>query len=130
MRYLICLIVGLIAGALMTSMAGNAIATRHAWPRGLMNVMQHELVDVRGAVRVGTCTTPAIPVAAAHLQLLGTDLERVLLPAGTKDRILSQYATEMRTAIDHWDPKANCPLQAEALTAIANACEACHRDYR
>jgi hypothetical protein len=130
MRYLICLIVGLMAGALMTSMAGNAIAVRHAWPRGLMNVMQHELVDARGSVRAGMCASPAVSVAAAHLQLLGADLERALLPPATKDRVLSQYASEMRTAIDQWDPKADCPHQAQALTTLANACEACHRDYR
>jgi len=130
MRYLICLIVGLAAGALMASMAGNAIAVRHAWPRGMMNVMQHELVDARGAARAGTCAQPAAADAAAHLQLIGADLERALLPPGTKDRVLSQYATEMRTAIGQWDTKADCPHQAEALTSIANACEACHRDYR
>ena len=130
MRYLVCLIVGLVAGALMASMAGNAIAQRHAWPRGLMNVMQHELVDARGAVRAGQCALPTLPAASAHLQLLATDLEPMLLPAGTKDRVLSQYISEMRTSVGAWDPKAECPRQAEALTAIANACEACHRDYR
>jgi hypothetical protein len=130
MRYLICLIVGVIAGALLASMAGNAIALRHAWPRGLMNVMQHELVDARGAARAGKCATPAMPAAAAHLRLLATDLEPALLAPGTKDRVLSQYANDMRTAVEHWDPNAECPHQAEALTAIANACDACHRDYR
>jgi hypothetical protein len=130
MRYLICLIVGLVAGALMASMASNAIAQRHAWPRGMMNVMQHELVDARGAVRAGQCAAPALPAASAHLQLLATDLEPALLPPGTKDRVFSQYASEMLTSIRAWDPQADCPHQAEALTAIANACEACHRDYR
>lgn len=130
MRYLICLVVGLIAGALMASMAGNAIAARHAWPRGLMNVMQHELVDARSSVRAGTCDSPRVSDAAAHLKLLTTDLERALMPPGTKDRVFSQYASEMRTAIDQWDTSALCPRQAESLTTIANACEACHRDYR
>ncbi|MEO6688540.1 MAG: hypothetical protein ABIS07_06445 [Dokdonella sp.] len=130
MRYLTCLIVGLLAGALMANMAGNAIALRHAWPRGLMNVMQHALVDARGNARAGKCLSPTMPAAAAHLQLLTTDLEPALLAADAKDRVLSQYASEMRDAIGHWDPKADCALQAEALTKIANACEACHRDYR
>jgi hypothetical protein len=130
MRYLVCLIVGLLAGALMANISSNAIAVRHAWPRSLMNVMQHELVDARGAARAGKCTTPAVSAAAAHLQLLATDLEPALLAPGVKDRVLSQYANEMRTAVAHWDPNADCPHQAEALTAVANACEACHRDYR
>lgn len=130
MRYLICLIVGLFAGALMANMAGNAIALRHAWPRGLMNVMQHELVDARSSARAGKCMAPTMPAAAAHLQLLATDLESALLDPGVKDRVFSQYASEMRDAIAQWDPKMNCVQQADALTKIANACEACHRDYR
>lgn len=95
-----------------------------------MNVMQHELVDARGAVRAGQCRLPALPAARDHLQLLATDLEPALLPPGTKDRVLSQYASEMLISIRAWDPQADCPRQAEALTAITNACEACHRDYR
>lgn len=130
MRYLICLIVGLFAGALMANMAGNAIALRHAWPRGLMNVMQHQLIDARSSARAGKCMEPAMPNAAAHLQLLATDIEPALLDPGVKDRVFSQYASEMRDTIAHWDPKTDCAQQAEALTKIANACEACHRDYR
>lgn len=130
MRYLICLIVGLLAGAMMANMASNAIALRHAWQRGLMNVMQHELVDARSAARAGMCMAPTMPAAAAHLQLLATDLEPALLAPDAKDRVFSQYASEMRDTIAHWDPKADCALQAEALTKVANACEACHRDYR
>ncbi|MEO7326379.1 MAG: hypothetical protein ABIW82_16275 [Dokdonella sp.] len=130
MRYLICLIVGLLAGALMANMASNAIALRHAWPRGLMNVMQHALVDARSAARADKCLAPTMPAAAAHLQLLATDLESALLAPDAKDRVLSQYASEMRDTIAHWDPTATCAVQAEALTKVANACDACHRDYR
>lgn len=130
MRYLICLIVGLLAGAMMANMASNAIALRHAWQRGLMNVMQHELVDARSAARTGKCMAPTMQAAAAHLQLLATDLEPALLAPDAKDRVFSQYASEMRDTIAHWDSKADCARQAEALTKVANACEACHRDYR
>lgn len=130
MRSLICLIIGLVAGALMANMAGNAIALRHAWPRGLMNVMQHALVDARSAARAGKCAAAAMPSAAAHLQLLATDLEPALLDPGVKDRVFSQYASEMRDAITTWNPNADCAQQSDALTRIGNACEACHRDYR
>ncbi|MEO5625591.1 MAG: hypothetical protein ABIQ70_06265 [Dokdonella sp.] len=130
MRYLICLTIGLLAGALMANMASNAIALRHAWPRGLMNVMQHALVDARSAARADKCLSPKILAAATHLQLLATDLESALLAPDAKDRVFSHYANEMRDAIAQWDPKADCALQAEALTKVANACDACHRDYR
>jgi hypothetical protein len=130
MRYLVCLFVGLIAGALLASIASSAMARRHAWPRSLMTVMQHDLVDARAAARSGQCKEPANADAAARLRLLAGDLERALLPAGTKDRVLSQYAGDMRATLAKWDTGADCARQTEALTAVANACDACHRDYR
>ncbi|GAA0704033.1 hypothetical protein [Dokdonella soli] len=130
MRYLVCLIVGLAIGAIVASMTVNAFARRDAWPRGLMNVMQHELVDARAAARSGQCAAPATRNSAAHLQLIADDLERALLAPGTKDRVLSQYASDFRAAVAQWDSSADCARQTAALTTVANACDACHRDYR
>jgi hypothetical protein len=44
--------------------------------------------------------------------------------------VLSLYIADFRKATGAWDAGAACPRQAEALTTVANACEACHRDYR
>ena len=130
MRYLVCLIVGLAIGAITASIATNALARRHAVARGLMNLMQHELGAARGAVRANQCTAPAIGAAAAHLRLLAADVEPVLLGPGGADRVFSQYAGDLRDAIAKWNPAAACPQQAAALTEVAHACDACHRDYR
>lgn len=130
MRYLICLVVGVLAGAIVAGMFASAMQRRNAWPRALMNVMQHELGSARSAAKGAGCATPAQQRAASHLQLVGADLDGALLAPGTKDRVLSQYIADFRKAAAAWDANAACPQQAEALTAIANACEACHRDYR
>lgn len=130
MRYVVCLIIGLVIGAIAASTAGNAFARRHAWPRAVMNVMQHELGTARSAARGSQCATPAMADASAHLKLLGGDLERALLAPDAKDRVFSRYASDMRDTVAKWDVTADCPRQAEALTAISNACDACHRDYR
>ncbi|MBA8883182.1 hypothetical protein [Dokdonella fugitiva] len=130
MRYLICLVVGALAGVIVAGMFTSAMQRRNAWPRALMNVMQHELGAARSAARDGACTVPAQARSAAHLRLVAGDLEGALLAAGTKDRVLSQYITDFGKAVTAWDAAAACPRQAEALTTIANACEACHRDYR
>lgn len=130
MRYFLCLILGLVIGAILASTAGQAFSRRHAWPRAVMNVMQHELGAARTASQTGRCTDPAMASAAAHLNLLAADIEAALLAPGAKDRVLSQYASDMRATVAKWDTTADCARQGEALTAVANACDACHRDYR
>ena len=130
MRYLICLIAGLVLGAIVASSVGNAIALRRAWSRGLMQVMQHELGGARAAAHAGQCSGAPARAAAAHLHLLAGDIERAVLAPATRDRVFSQYADELRTTIAQWDADADCAQQSAALTRIANACEACHRDYR
>ena len=130
MRYLVCLIVGLVIGAIAASTAVNAIARREAWPRSVMNVMQHELVGARAAARTQQCALPAVRTASAHLQLLAGDIEPAQLTPGTKDRVFSQYASDLRDRLAKWDAGADCAHQGAALTAVANACETCHRDYR
>jgi len=130
MRYLICLVVGVLAGAVVAGMFSSAMQRRNAWPRALMNVMQHELGAARSAAKDGSCTQPTQRLAADHLRLVAGDLEPALLAADTKDRVLSQYVADFRKTVAAWDADAACPQQSEALTAVANACEACHRDYR
>jgi hypothetical protein len=130
MRFLVCLIVGLAVGAIAASTFVNATAQRDAWPRGVMNVMQHELVSARAAARTQRCASSSVRTASAHLQLLASDIEPALLAPGTKDRVFSQYASDLRSALAKWDTGADCARQGDALTVIANACEACHRDYR
>jgi hypothetical protein len=130
MRYLVLLFVGLVVGALTATTIASALQRRNAWPRALMNVMQHELGAARSAARARQCTLPAMQGAANHLRLLSDDLEGALLAPGSKDRVLSQYVSDFRKAASAWDTGAACAQQSEALTAVANACEACHRDYR
>jgi hypothetical protein len=130
MRFLVCLVVGAIVGGLFAMTLANALQRRNAWPRALMNVMQHELGDARSAAKGGTCVSPALRQASAHLRLLAEDIEPALLAPGDKDRVLSQYTADFRKVVSAWTPEMACVQQVEALTAIANACEACHRDYR
>lgn len=130
MRYLLCLLVGLLAGALLASTAASALQRRNAVPRALMTLMQHDLADAQGATRTPGCETGPLPTAHARLQFLAGDLERSVLAPATRDRVFTQYADDLRAAITRWDAKAACAAQAQALIDVGNACEACHRDYR
>jgi hypothetical protein len=130
MRYLVCLVAGIALGAMVASMMVNASALRNAWPRGVMNVMQHELGDAREAARVGKCDAAATQSASAHLRLLASDIEPALLAPGAKDQTFSKYASDLRDALTKWNIGADCAQQADSLTTIAHTCDACHRDYR
>lgn len=130
MRYLLCLVGGALLGALLALTAASTLQRRNAWPRAIMNVMQHELGLAREAARQGRCAEAPLRGAQAHLALLSDDLERALLDHGAKDRVFSKYAQDLHSAVAAWDASADCPRQAAALGEVAQACDACHRDYR
>lgn len=131
MRYLVCLIGGALFGALMTLTAANILSQRNAWPRALMTVMQHELGQARDKVRGGQCAIPEVASSVAHLRLLSADIEPALLAPGAHDRVFSQYARDLRDAIAAFEATGNdCAVRGQALTKVADACEACHRDYK
>ena len=130
MRYLVCLLGGALLGALIAITAANILRERHAWPRAVMTVMQHELGGARDLVHADQCTTPEAVSAAAHLNLMASDIEPAILPAGAHDRVFSQYATDLHAAIAGFTAATDCPARRDALTKITNACDACHRDYK
>lgn len=130
MRYLLCLLIGLLAGALLASTAASALQRRNAVPRALMTLMQHDLAEARRTTRAPACATVQLAVAHARMRLLAGDLERSVLEPAARDRVFTQYADDLRAAIVRWDAKAACAAQAQALADVGNACEACHRDYR
>jgi hypothetical protein len=130
MRYLICLIGGVLLGAMIALTVANALQRRNAWPRAVMTVMQHELGSARDAARAGQCTASEARTSTAHLALLGQDLERALLAPGASDRVFTQYANDLRDAVAKAQAATDCPQQTAALTDVSNACDACHRDYR
>ena len=131
MRYLVCLLVGVLVGAMCAMTAANVLGKRNAWPRAVMTVMQHELGVAREGVRAGRCADGEIASSAAHLKLLSADIEPALLKPGAHDRVFSQYADDLRREIAALDtPGADCATRSEVLTKIGQACDACHRDYK
>lgn len=127
MRYLFCLLAGLLAGALLAATAASTLQRRNAAPRALMTLMQHDLATAREATRMPTC---AVEGARARLRFLAGDLERSVLAPGIHDRVFVQYAHDLRAALARWDTGAACTTQAAVLLDVGHACEACHRDYR
>jgi hypothetical protein len=130
MRYLLCLLLGALAGALLASTAASALQRRNEVPRALMTLMKHDFATARQGARASDCTVPSQAAARTRLDRAAADIEQRLLAPATKDRVFTQYAQDLRGAIARWDASAACALQVEAMTAIGHACDACHRDYR
>ena len=130
MRYLICLLGGAFLGALLAITVAGILGQRHAYPKAVMTVMQHELGRARDLVKGDRCMAPEAATAGAHLGLLSADIEPAILPPGAHDRVFSQYASDLAAAIGTYNKAADCPARKEAVTKVANACDACHRDYK
>ena len=130
MRFVVVLVIGLFMGLAIAMSLANALQRRQAWPRGLMHVMQHDLAAAREAARGQQCSTPQMAQRAERLRLVAAELQPALLPADSQDRVLTQYIEQLASEAANWDTAYACPVQAEALTRIGHACDACHRDYR
>lgn len=129
MKFVVCLFLGLVIGAISAITAASILSHRHAYPRALMRVMQHQLGAARDAVRDSGCD--GNPQRLAALDVLSADIATAI-PHGTPpERVFVHYLDDLRkqiaTARSH---VGECGKQAPALTDIANACDACHRDYR
>jgi len=127
MRFVVCLFVGLLIGAIGATTATSIVRQRHAYPRALMTLMQHELAAARDAARSGTCSDN--PRHIATLAMLANDIPRAVPQNDPPERVFVQYVDDLRKQIAR-APVADCRTQIQALTDVANACEACHRDYR
>ncbi|MEZ5462950.1 hypothetical protein [Dokdonella sp.] len=127
MRYLVCLLVGLLVGALVATTAANILNRRDPYPKALMNVMKHELGMASAAADRLQCEEDRY--AMSKLAMMAGDIE-IAMPAGQKpDRVFKQYVENFRKAI-YKAGDTPCPQRAEALIELKNACDDCHRDYR
>jgi hypothetical protein len=127
MRYLACLGIGLFVGLLCALMAIGLMRPRDTYPRATMNVMKHTLGTARTAA-TGGCAGNETRLRL--LGLLAGDLEPAFRSGDEDDRIFARYAQSLRARIAEAAAAEACPAQAAALTAVENACEDCHRDYR
>jgi hypothetical protein len=130
MRYLVTLIGGALLGALAALTISSLLHPRDPWPRAVMGVMQHALGSARSEVNAGRCDDPAVDAASKRLALMASDIEPALMPPDAHDRVFTKYADDLRAKIAALDAARGCPARRAAVTDLANACEACHRDYK
>ncbi len=132
MRQLALLFTGLLIGALCAFMAARTLQQRHALPRGLMAVMQHDVAELRRAEREQRCTATDLPRRFARIEDLSGEIAAAMGSDPKDDPHLTEYAAALAraAAAARTSVPTDCPAFTQRVQAISEACDACHRDYR
>ena len=129
MRSLILLVLGLAVGALAASSVINALGRRDAYPRGLMNVMQHHYAALREAVRDGRCERVLVFVVV--MSSLSRDIGSAMYPDSSPEEAFLEYEHRLDDALTAaTNAGTECKAVAPAVERITAACDGCHHQYR
>jgi hypothetical protein len=126
MRLAILFLLGLAIGAIAAANITSMLRQRDAYPRGLMNVMQHDLGILREAARTQRCDARAT-ASLDRLRLLAESTGTAVYGAEPPDPPFAEYAQRLRAAIP---PTLECKDLAQTVDRLGSACDACHRQYR
>jgi hypothetical protein len=127
MRQLVLLLLGLVVGAAGGVSVVNTLRQRDAYPRGVMDVMQHHYATLRDAARRGHCET-----AAQHLELLrmlGGQVATAVYGEDIPDASFREFDARLHDSLAP-APPVDCKALRPQLDKIGAACDACHREYR
>lgn len=126
MRQVLLFLLGLALGAIATANIVSVLRQRDAYPRGLMNVMQHDLGTLREDARTSRCNA-GTQTALDRLRGLADGIETAVYAAEPPDPPFAEYARRFRTTLP---ATVDCKALPQALERIGAACDACHRQYR
>jgi cytochrome c556 len=130
MRNVILFVLGIAVGAFGAVNIANTLRQRDAYPRGLMNVMQHREAMLRQELRRHRCDANTTATALAGLKQSANDVEEAVYPDAIADAPFREYAQKLRDAVTAVSVSADCPTLAASVSKIGAACDACHRQYR
>ena len=123
-------LLGITIGAIGAANIVSALRQRDAYPRGVMNVMQHHYAMLRQELRLHSCNGTATTKPLASLREFAGDLEQVFYSNDTADPPFGEYAQRLRDLLAATSGVADCPALAPAVDKIGATCDACHRQYR
>ena len=127
MRNLLLLLFGIVVGAIAAANIINTLRQRDAYPRGLMDVMQHHYGALRDAAKGGRCGD-GMTRDFAVLRQLSDEIATAVYASDTPDAPFREYDQRLHDALA--STPANCAEASPALDRIGAACDACHRQYR
>lgn len=132
MRFLIALLVGLLAGALLTSILMRSLAAGSAYPKGVMAVQAAHFSALNTLAKDNRCSAAEIQKDLLPMRILAADVEPAFKTLAEQDPQFVRYAADLRRVLDLQLAKGidNCADLNTGLSSIKQACENCHRDYQ
>ena len=132
MRFLIALLIGLLAGALLTSMLMRSLAAGSAYPKGVMAVQAAHFSALNTLAKDNRCSAAEIQKDLLPMRILAADVEPAFKTLAEQDPQFVRYAADLRRVLDLQLAKGidNCADLNTGLSSVKQACENCHRDYQ
>jgi hypothetical protein len=131
MRNLVVLIIGIALGALIATTIVNALARHDAFPRGVMQVMQHHYGQIRNDLRARSCSSLNPAPEKALLNALVEEIGPAVYGDATPEPPFREFTQKLRDALAQLpDSAASCAALAPLVSKIGSACDDCHRQYR
>ncbi len=132
MRFLIALLVGLLAGALLTSMLMRSLAAGSAYPKGVMAVQAAHFSALNTLAKDNRCSAAEIQKDLLPMRILAADIEPAFKTLAEQDPQFVRYAADLRRVLDLQLAKGidDCADLNTGLSSVKQACENCHRDYQ
>lgn len=132
MRVLIFILIGLLSGALLTSLLMKRLSQGSEFPRGVMAVQAHHFGALNKLARDNRCTGAEIQPHLISMRILSTDIEPAFKSLADSEPQFVRNAADLRRVLDLQLAKGinNCADLATSVSSIKQACDNCHRDYK
>ena len=124
MRTLSLFVLGIGVGALGAVNIANTLRQRDAYPRAVMNVMQHHAAVLRQELRRKRCDANTTATALAGLAQSANEVENAVYPDAIADAPFREYAQNLRDAVIAASASTDCPTLALSVSKIGAAGDA------
>jgi cytochrome c556 len=132
MKYVVILLVGFVAGAMLALFAANLLARQDATGKALMVLMQEHLGALRTGIRGGQCAADATRARLERLVVLTAEIDYAFPTGLADDPAFGVRRDELARVLDGLsaDVPADCAKLSNAIKSIADTCDACHNAHR
>ena len=132
MRSILLLVLGLAVGALGAVKISQVLSMRDAYPRGVMNVMQHHLGTLAHSMRLGKCPAQSMQMHLERLKAMQPEVLQAFAGGLADKDDFRKHAGKLEAAVDGAlsATPTTCPAVQKVVSQIGGACKSCHEAYR
>ncbi len=132
MRALLMLLIGLAAGAICGSVATRNMAMAHAYPRGVMAVLQVRLSAAKREIaRAEQCDDDLVRGHFEAIDRFGAEIGPAIKSADdARKQELVEIMRKASAAASATASALPCAELGAVAKAVGDACNECHREYR